>query len=173
MKRRDLEKPLMILETTSPLLRRMARGAGALPAGAAEALRAQLWLMAILEQEVWTGRIERLLTEPYPYLRRVNLDQVLLQAARAARNPKAERDPLVVFEAAREANLRLLRNVESKNWNRSGFLEPAGAFYLRDIPRILAEQDQKNLQEVSRLFANPQEHRRLSAAPRSVPCTAA
>src|SRR5258706_14349238 len=172
MKRRDLEKPLLILETTSPLLRRLTRGAGAVQPSTAEALRTELWLMAILEQEVWTERIERLLCEPYPFLRRVNREQFLLRAARAARNPNAERDPLTVFEDARSANLQRLRNVESKDWNRSGFLEPAGGFLLCDVPRILAEQDQKNLQEISRLLGAPSETRRTAASARQVPCSA-
>jgi hypothetical protein len=172
MKRRDLEKPLLILETTSPLLRRLTRGAGT-SQPSAMALRTHVWLMAILEQKVWTGRIERLLAETYPNLRRVNVNQVLLQAERAARNPKSERDPLTVFEDARKANLQLLRSVEPKNWNRSGFLEPAGALFLRDVPRILAEQDQKNLQEISRLLGIQPEARRMTPTPRSIPCTAA
>jgi len=106
----------------------------------------QVWHLADLEQEGFASRIERLLNEQDPQL--PDFDGT---AVARARNYKALSlaDGLERFEAARRANLELLRAVPDDAWTRSGVQSGVGAVSLCDMPVFLRQHDQAHKDEIA------------------------
>ena len=144
MKRRELEKALLILETT-PLL--FAGLDGISPRRATQlriedvSLRDRIWSLALLEKDVWNLRIRRLLSEDSPELPAADDQEIL---SRAARLDGDHREALRAFGIFRGQNVRLLRQVSGKTWDRAGWIQPGGPIVLREVPSVMARLDNRN-----------------------------
>lgn len=143
MKRRELEKALLVLETT-PLL--LARIEGISPVLAKQlrtdgvSLRDRVWAMALAEKDQWNLCIRRLLTEDSPRLVKIEEPELFLHASRIEGD---HREALRVFGIFRGQNVRLLRQLSGDDWERAGFFAPDRQIALCDIPASMARMDER------------------------------
>ena len=105
----------------------------------------QVWHLADLEHEGFGRRIERLLHEERPSL--ANFDGDALATERDYQR-RSMREGLSAFAAARAANLSLLAQVHSADWNRSGTQEGVGEVALCDIPVFMSQHDAAHRAEI-------------------------
>jgi hypothetical protein len=149
MKRRELEKALLTLETTPALLEQLLSGiaCGASSRAARRQMARHLEGLAFREREFWGRWIELLLSESTPLL--PEPDTSIPSAGEDA--PEA----FARFRENRERNLRLLRQAPSASWNCAGILERGGILYLRELPAAMAEGDRRDLEELLRVIVRP------------------
>ncbi len=144
MKRRELEKALLVLETTPLLLARVEEispnQAMQLRLGGLS-LRDRIWSLALMEKDVWNLRIRRLLAEDEPRLEPAEDAEFF---ARAARIEGDHREGLRAFGVFRGQNVRLLRQVSGRTWDRAGRIDPDGRIALRDVPSAMARMDERS-----------------------------
>jgi hypothetical protein len=132
------------------LVQRLTPAEAALPgAGDSFAPVEQCWHLADLELEGFGVRIRRLLQEDDPQL--PDFDGPSVARERNYRL-RVMADGLAAFEAARRANLELLRRVEPAQWRRSGNQEGFGRIALCDLPGMMAEHDASHRQELEEWF---------------------
>jgi len=105
----------------------------------------QVWHLADLEREGFGVRIQRLRTETNPYL--PNFDGAKIAQERNYRALSLA-EGLRAFEAAREANLRILETLSAEAWMRSGTQEGVGSVSLFDMPTFLHQHDQAHVAEI-------------------------
>jgi hypothetical protein len=105
----------------------------------------QVWHLADLEREGFAVRIRRLQTETNPHL--ADFDGAKIARERNYRALPLEAG-LRAFEAAREANLRLLETLPPEAWTRGGTQEGVGAVTLCDMPAFLRQHDQAHAAEI-------------------------
>jgi len=148
MKRRDLEKALMVLETTPFVLEKVVLASDA-------ALRRQIaglvWEAAAIEEHVWSARVRLLRGGAEAVLPR--LDRTL--ARRIASEKTGARDAVAAFLRRRRENARVLRGLTSADATTAYPIEGGGSFSLTDLPAAMAEQDQCTLRELARRIAPP------------------
>jgi hypothetical protein len=122
-------------------------------------LRDRIWSLALLEKDVWNVRIRRLLTEDSPGLAAVEDDFF----SRASRIEGDHREGLRAFGVVRGQNVRLLRQVSGRSWDRTGRIEPDGRLALRDVPSAMARLDERNQSCLLSLPLSPEEQASRSA----------
>jgi hypothetical protein len=105
----------------------------------------QVWHLADLEREGFAVRIRRLQTETDPHL--ADFDGAKIARERNYRALPLEAG-LRAFEAARDANLRLLETLPNEAWTRGGTQEGVGAVTLCDMPAFLRQHDQAHIAEI-------------------------
>ena len=144
MKRRELEKALLVLETT-PLLLKRIEGLSTADANRVRAdgvsIRDRMWALALLEKDLWNRNLRLLLSEDEPRLAEAREPDVL---ARAARTDGDHREALRAFGVFRGQNVRLLRQVGGRQWDRAGFCGPDRPIFLRDVPGAMARSDERH-----------------------------
>jgi hypothetical protein len=141
MKRRELEDALLTLETTPLLLASLFRDVGPGDSRASE-VAACIRGMTAFENGHWADRIRRMRDEEQPFLR----------AASPAAAPGGGADVASALEAfgrARAANVRRLRALTPRQWDRSAVLEMDGVFRLRDLPGAMARADRECLAQMT------------------------
>ena len=111
----------------------------------------QAWHLADLEQEGFGLRIEKLRTEPAPYLPDFDGDAV---AAQRNYRSLSLREALMAFESSRAANLNALRELSQEEWLRAGTQEGVGAVSLCDLPMMMMQHDQAHLSEIEQWRLN-------------------
>jgi hypothetical protein len=164
MKRRELEKALLVLETT-PLL--LARVEGISPVLARQtrvegvSLRDRMWALALIEKDVWNLRIRRLLTESSPRLGEIQEPELFL---RASRIEGEHREALRVFGVFRGQNVRLLRQVSGSDWERAGTLPPDRRIVLRDVPSAMAKMDERHQSRLLQALPSAETRRQPGSA---------
>ena len=148
MKRRELEKALLVLETTPFVLEKVVLASDA-------ALRHQIagliWEAAAIEEHVWSARVRLLRAGTEAVLPR--LDRAL--ARRIAADKTGARDAVAAFLRRRRQNARVLRALSSADAATAYPIEGGGSFSLVDLPAAMAEQDQCTLRELARRIAPP------------------
>ena len=105
----------------------------------------QVWHLADLEREGFGRRIARLRDEPNPRL--PDFDGARIARERNYR-ARSLADGLDAFEAARAANLVVLRQLDEQAWRRRGTQEGVGAVSLCDMPAFLRQHDQAHMTEI-------------------------
>jgi hypothetical protein len=105
----------------------------------------QVWHLADLEREGFGLRIRRLLEESNPRL--PDFDGTRIAQERAYRSLSLAAG-LEAFEAARDANLVLLRSVDAADWYRGGTQDGVGEVTLCDMPVFLRQHDQAHVAEI-------------------------
>ena len=120
------------------------------PADGGLSLVEQAWHLADLEREGYGERIRRLLAEEDPEL--PDFDGARVAAARNYR-ARSLAAGIAAFQAARTANLAVLRTVPSGAWEREGRQTGVGAITLRDVPRMMREHDDGHRAEIAALLA--------------------
>lgn len=159
MKRRELEKALLVLETTPLLLKRIEEIS---PAQACRAraedvsVRDRIWALAVLEKGLWNRSIRLLLSEDSPRLSEVREPEIFL---RAARMDGDHREALRVFGVFRGQNVRLLRQVTGREWDRPGFFELNRPMFLRDVPASMVKTDERHQSKLLQAVAGPEPRR--------------
>ncbi|MGH9440908.1 MAG: hypothetical protein ACRD16_01400 [Thermoanaerobaculia bacterium] len=152
MKRRELEKALLVLETTPLLLRRIDAVPPALTARVrveGVSVRDRAWALAVLEKDLWNRSIRLILSEDMPRLTEVSEHEVL---ERASRMDGDHREALRVFGVFRGQNVRLLRQAAGRQWDRQGFFDPERPMYLREVPASMARSDERQQTRLLRVF---------------------
>ena len=148
MKRRDLEKALLILETTPFVFEKVVLASDA-------ALRQQIagliWEAAAIEEHVWSARVRLLRERSEALLPR--LDRAL--ARRIAAGKSGARDAVTAFLRRRRENARVLRGLTALDEKSVHPIEGGGSFSLADLPGAMAEQDQCTLRELARRISCP------------------
>ena len=146
MKRRELEKALLVLETTPFVLEKVVLASDT-------ALRRQIagliWEAAAIEEHVWSARVRLLRAGSEAVLPR--LDRAL--ARRIAADKCGARDAVAAFLRRRRENARVLRALTSADAATAYPIEGGGSFSLTDLPAAMAEQDQCTLRELARRIA--------------------
>jgi DinB family protein len=110
----------------------------------------QVWHLADLEREGYGERIRRLLAEEDPELPDFDGARV---AAERNYGAKSLTGGIAAFNAARMANLAVLRSVPAEAWGRRGRQAGVGAITLRDVPRMMREHDDSHRAEIAALLA--------------------
>lgn len=105
----------------------------------------QVWHLADLEREGFGLRIRLLQTETNPHL--PDFDGTKIARERNYRSLQLA-EGLRAFEAAREANLRMLQALPSDAWFRRGTQEGVGEVFLCDMPTFLRQHDQAHVAEI-------------------------
>jgi hypothetical protein len=105
----------------------------------------QVWHLADLEREGFGARIRRLREEPNPHL--PDFDGTKVARARRYRE-LALVAGLREFEAARAANLAILRALPGEAWIRQGTLEGVGPISLCDLPALMRQHDEAHVAEI-------------------------
>jgi len=151
MKRRDLEKALLVLETTPFVYEKVVLSADA-------TLRRRivdlLWEAVAIEENVWALRIRLLRGEdPMP------LPQLDREAVRrTAAGKSGAREAVATFLRLRRDNAKVLRGLKPGDENRKQRIEGGRWFSLADLPGVMAEQDQCALRELARRIVTPSGH---------------
>lgn len=96
-----------------------------------------------IEREGYAVRIRKLLGETRPFL--PNIDGERLARERDY-NSQILDDALHAFTAAREDNLRAIRNLSPEQLNNSGTLENVGEITLEGVLLMMREHDEDHLQ---------------------------
>jgi hypothetical protein len=120
------------------------------PAEGGFSLVEQAWHLADLEREGYGERIRRLRSEADPEL--PDFDGGRIAAERNYR-ARSLAEGIAAFDAARTANLALLRSAPAPDWDRSGRQEGVGRVTLRDVPRMMHEHDDSHRAEIAALLA--------------------
>jgi hypothetical protein len=164
MKRRELEKALLVLETTpllltridgiSPVLARQMRVEGV-------SLRDRMWALALLEKDFWNRSIRRLLSEDSPRLEQIGEPELFFRAAGVEGD---HREALRVFGVFRGQNVRLLRQLSGDDWDRAGSFAPDRPILLRELPPSMAKMDKRH--QLRLLQAFPAAEADRSSGPR-------
>lgn len=105
----------------------------------------QCWHLADLERDGYGARIRRLLAEEDPLL--PDFDGARVAEERQYRSLSLA-EGLRAFREARVANLRVLRSVADRDWERPGRQEGVGAMALCDVPAMMAEHDAGHRAEI-------------------------
>jgi hypothetical protein len=105
----------------------------------------QVWHLADLEREGFGVRIDRLLREGNPRLE--DFDGAAVAMARNYRALCLDAG-LEEFSAAREENLRKLREMPDEAWARSGTQDGVGPVSLCDIPSMIRQHDAAHRDEI-------------------------
>lgn len=105
----------------------------------------QCWHLADLEREGFGARIRRLLEEEDPFL--PDFEGARLAKERQYRTRSLEQG-LAAFRQGRQANLALLRTLQSDQWSRAGTQEGVGRVALCDLPHMMAEHDAAHRAEI-------------------------
>jgi len=152
MKRRELEKALLVLETTpllltridgiSPILAKQMRVEGI-------SLRDRMWALAILEKDLWNRIIQRLLSEESPRLERIEEPHLFL---RASFTEGDHREALRVFGIFRGQNVRLLRQASGVDWDREGTIAPDCPIRLHEVPASMVKMDKRHQSRLLQAF---------------------
>jgi len=148
MKRRDLEKALLILETTPFVYERVVLGGDPALRRKIEDL---LWEAVAIEEHVWSARI-RLLSGDSPAIL-PPLDRE--GARRIACGKTGARAAVAAFLRLRRQNSRFIRSISPATVGRSAPLEGGGIFSVEDLPGAMAEEDQWSLRELARRIVSP------------------
>jgi len=163
MKRRELEKALLVLETTPLLLKRveaLSTAQASRGRGDGVSTRDRIWALALLEKELWNRSIRLLLSEDSPRLLEVCEPEIFL---RAARMPGDHREALRAFGVFRGQNVRLLRQVSGREWDRRGSFESERPLFLRDVPASMVKSDERHQSKL--LQAVPEAESRRESRP--------
>lgn len=148
MKRRDLEKALLILETTPFVYERVVLGGD-------PALRQKiadlLWEAVAIEEHVWSARIRLLTGEASSVLPRLDREGAL----RIAASKSGARAAVASFLRLRRQNARFIRGISASTVGRTLPLEGGGTFSVGDLPGAMAEEDQRSLRELARRIVAP------------------
>jgi hypothetical protein len=105
----------------------------------------QVWHLADLEREGFGVRIERLLSEPEPYL--PDFDGTEIAAERNYRSLSLE-EGIVTFTEARRKNIEALPAIGSSTWLLGGTQEGVGVVSLCDIPMFMFQHDSAHRAEI-------------------------
>jgi DinB superfamily len=105
----------------------------------------QVWHLADLEREGFGVRIQRLLSEPEPYLS--NFDGTKIAAERGYRSLSLE-EGILAFAEARRKNIAALPAIDSPMWSRRGTQEGVGSVSLCDIPNFMLQHDSAHRAEI-------------------------
>ena len=146
MKRRELEKALLVLETTPFVLQKVVVNADA---ALRREIQGLIWEAAAIEEHVWSARIRLLRGERGAVLPR--LDRAL--ARRIAAGKTGARDAVAAFLRRRRENARALRTPAAGDERLAHPVEGGGTFSFADLPAAMAEQDQCTLRELARRIA--------------------
>ena len=111
----------------------------------------QVWHLADLEREGFGVRIEKLRTEPDPFLPDFDGDAV---AAQRNYQSLSLREALMAFASSRAANLNALCGLSQEDWLRAGTQEGVGAVSLCDLPMLMMQHDQAHLSEIEQWRLN-------------------
>lgn len=160
MKRRDLEKALLVLETTPLLLRELLGRRHLLLRSAPGGLPGRrLWWMAHLEREVWGWWIEEILaggaTAPELVL---DMPDDFGDPPRGADGNDGWGDPLTAFERARWRNIGHLGSIPKKEWSRRITLPGTGPIRLTNLPTLMAATDRRQLAEMTDPVEQEEDH---------------
>ena len=109
----------------------------------------EVWHLADLEREGYGLRITRLREEHEPRL--PDFDGARVAHERRYRDRNVGQG-LATFQAAREANLRLLAALSSAEWDRHGTQEHVGPLALRDLPAMMHAHDASHREEIEGLL---------------------
>jgi hypothetical protein len=137
------EMPRFLAEQFASLSSRQAAAAG--PDGGFSPVE-QCWHLADLEREGFGVRIQRLLVDTDPFL--PDFDGARVARERAYKT-RSLAEGIKEFQAARAANLALLRSLEPTQWSRAGTQEGVGRVAVCDIPHMMAEHDESHRAEIS------------------------
>jgi hypothetical protein len=101
-----------------------------------------------IEQEGYTARIRKLLTEEQPFLPDIDGDRLAIE-----RQYNAQRlEPaLTEFQRLRQANVRVLKDLSPGQLSRSGLFENTGPITLAHLLRLMHEHDTGHLEALSDL----------------------
>lgn len=105
----------------------------------------QVWHLADLERDGFGLRIRRLLEEASPHL--ADFDGTRVAQERTYRALSLA-EGLSAFEAARAANLALLRSLAPEAWARGGTQDSVGPVSLCDMPVFMRQHDKSHLAEI-------------------------
>lgn len=105
----------------------------------------QVWHLADLEREGFGLRIRRLMEEASPHL--ADFDGTRIAEERNYR-ARSLAEGLSAFEAARAANLAVLRSLAPEAWARSGTQDGVGPVSLCDLPVFMRQHDESHLAEI-------------------------
>ncbi|HEY4214117.1 MAG TPA: DinB family protein [Steroidobacteraceae bacterium] len=111
----------------------------------------QVWHLADLEREGFGVRIQKLRTEPSPFLPDFDGDAI---AAQRNYQSLSLREALMSFEASRAANLDAMRGLSQDEWLRTGTQEGVGSVGLCDLPVLMLQHDQAHLSEIEQWRLN-------------------
>ncbi len=164
MKRRELEKALLVLETTPLLLKRaegLSTARAARSRGDGVSARDRIWALALLEQDLWNRSIRLLLSEDSPRLFEVCEPEIFL---RAARMPGDHREALRAFGVFRGQNVRLLRQVTGREWERRGSFETGRPLFLRDVPASMVKTDERHQSRILQAVPDAENRRESRSA---------
>jgi hypothetical protein len=105
----------------------------------------QVWHLADLEREGFAVRIRRLQTETQSQLADFDGTQIARERNYLSLSLTAG---LQAFDAAREANLDILRGLAPADWFRGGTQAGVGAVSLCDMPVFMQQHDQAHIAEI-------------------------
>lgn len=143
MKRRDLEKALLFLETTPFVYENIVLSADPT---LRKRIAESLWEAVAIEEHVWGARIRLFRGDDPALLPRLDRDA----ARRIAAGQTGARNAVAEFLRLRRENARVLRLLTSADERRKREIEGGGGFSLADLPGAMAENDQCVLGEIAR-----------------------
>jgi len=164
MKRRELEKALLVLETTPLLLKpieELSIAQAARGRGEGVASRDRIWALAILERDLWNRSIRLLLSEDSPRLAEVCEPEIFLRAARMSGD---HREAFRAFGVFRAENVRLLRQVSGREWDRRGIFETGRSLFLRDVPASMVKTDERHQSRLLQAVPDAENRREARSA---------
>ena len=103
-----------------------------------------------IEQEGYTVRIEKILSQNRPFLADLDGDQL---AAERDYNHQPFDQALLSFIAARENNIRQLRELADEQMNRNAMFDNVGVITLAQLIRMMCEHDREHLRQLGELCA--------------------
>jgi len=101
-----------------------------------------------IEQEGYTARIEKIINQDHPFLSDLDGDKL---AAERDYNHQPFDEALESFIAARESNVRKLRDLSDEQMARSAMFENVGVVTLAQLIRMMGEHDRDHLQQLREL----------------------
>jgi hypothetical protein len=131
-------------------LERAGAGVRTRPASGGFSLVEQIWHLADLEREGYGERIRRILGETAPHLADFEGDRIARERRYVELDP---REGLVMFSAARNANLSALRRATSADFARTATQDEVGPITLADVPRMMSEHDRGHRAEIEDLLS--------------------
>jgi hypothetical protein len=101
-----------------------------------------------IEQEGYTTRIRRLLSEAHPFLSDIDGDKLARERGYNSEKLDAALDAFLV---ARTENIRAIRTLSPDQLNRNGMFENVGAITLGELLLMMREHDEDHLRALNQM----------------------